>query len=309
MSKQEDTGKSPSRLPSDAIGFVFHKYFPGYGWFEGHVAQIRPDAAQNKTRRIVYADGDTEDLSLKEIRVTVDSYANHLRREKSREDRKEKAAAKAIAKQAVKKLKADAKKEGLVRVQPAISSSATKKPSPRIHITIPKDNVRKRSNVDSSSKIDYTKKPQENPVDLGKKPSADAKINVDLVRGTPTTSMPVAPAPSRGSAESTGGSSTTAKPSFDSLREEFIAKRQKRQGSQTQILSEPPASPVRNEQGSRDDTNHIHRKSNRKRKAKQIYSPSSNRTLVTSDGIAGHAQGVASKPIIIDLTFDVKKGG
>ena len=64
------------------VGFTFHKFFPGYGWFKGEVIQIRPDAAENKTRRVLYSDGDSEDISVEDIKRCIRSYdrSNGLQR-------------------------------------------------------------------------------------------------------------------------------------------------------------------------------------------------------------------------------------
>eukprot|EP00956_Cyclotella_meneghiniana_P006748 scaffold9008_cov56-Cyclotella_meneghiniana.AAC.1 len=50
------------------VGYVFNKRFDE-GWFVGEVVEIRPNAAQGKTRRCRYNDGDEEDLSLAELRA------------------------------------------------------------------------------------------------------------------------------------------------------------------------------------------------------------------------------------------------
>jgi hypothetical protein len=52
-----------------SVGFKFLKYFPRHGWFEGKVTKIRLGAKCNRTRRVVYDDGDVEDMSEKEIRL------------------------------------------------------------------------------------------------------------------------------------------------------------------------------------------------------------------------------------------------
>jgi hypothetical protein len=57
--------KTPSKGVS--IGFTFRKFFPSHGWFEGKVTKIRMGAKLNRTRRVVYDDGDVEDMSVEEI--------------------------------------------------------------------------------------------------------------------------------------------------------------------------------------------------------------------------------------------------
>lgn len=57
------------------IGFTFHKYFPKFGWFQGTVIEIRVGAKDNKTRRVSYCDGDSEDLSIAEILKSVHDYS------------------------------------------------------------------------------------------------------------------------------------------------------------------------------------------------------------------------------------------
>merc|ERR1740124_1935489 len=51
------------------VGYRFRKHFPGHGYFDGIVIQIRPEAALGKDRRCVYSDGDLEDLSLNDLHV------------------------------------------------------------------------------------------------------------------------------------------------------------------------------------------------------------------------------------------------
>ena len=46
------------------VGYIFDKYFPGHGWFEGRVIAIRPGAKDGKDRRCRYEDGDEEDCTL-----------------------------------------------------------------------------------------------------------------------------------------------------------------------------------------------------------------------------------------------------
>lgn len=67
------------------VGCKLVKYFPGYGWFEGTIEEIRLEAAQNKTRRITYSDGDCEDLSIDEIKRARKSYAMKLSRDRKKD--------------------------------------------------------------------------------------------------------------------------------------------------------------------------------------------------------------------------------
>mmetsp|Transcript_14316 Transcript_14316/g.31390 ORF Transcript_14316/g.31390 Transcript_14316/m.31390 type:complete len:1414 (-) Transcript_14316:695-4936(-) len=50
------------------VGYEFRKLF-NQGWFQGKVVKIRPGAAGGRDRRVVYSDGDQEDLSLDDLRV------------------------------------------------------------------------------------------------------------------------------------------------------------------------------------------------------------------------------------------------
>ena len=50
------------------VGYRFRKNFKGYGIFEGCVIEIKTHAENNKNRRCLYTDGDSEDLSLIQIR-------------------------------------------------------------------------------------------------------------------------------------------------------------------------------------------------------------------------------------------------
>ena len=46
------------------VGYIFSKFFPGYGRFKGMVVEISP----NWIRRCAYSDGDQEDLTLRELK-------------------------------------------------------------------------------------------------------------------------------------------------------------------------------------------------------------------------------------------------
>ena len=50
------------------IGYRFEKNFKGFGIFEGCVIDIKTHAENNKNRRCLYTDGDSEDLSLIQLR-------------------------------------------------------------------------------------------------------------------------------------------------------------------------------------------------------------------------------------------------
>ena len=50
------------------IGYRFEKNFKGFGIFEGCVVEIKTHAANHNNRRCVYTDGDSEDLSLIQLR-------------------------------------------------------------------------------------------------------------------------------------------------------------------------------------------------------------------------------------------------
>ncbi|KAL3771290.1 hypothetical protein ACHAWO_005947 [Cyclotella atomus] len=49
------------------VGYKFRKLFDA-GWFDGKVIEIRPLAQGGKDRRVVYTDGDMEDLSVDDLR-------------------------------------------------------------------------------------------------------------------------------------------------------------------------------------------------------------------------------------------------
>ena len=59
-------------LPVGEVGFKFWKHFPGHGWFEGIVEEVRPGAEGNRERRVVYPkDGDIKDMRLDDIKRLV----------------------------------------------------------------------------------------------------------------------------------------------------------------------------------------------------------------------------------------------
>lgn len=72
------------------VGCKLMKYFPGHGWFEGTIEEIRLEAAHNKTRRITYSDGDVEDLSIEEIQRARKSYTRKLLQDRKREQKQSK---------------------------------------------------------------------------------------------------------------------------------------------------------------------------------------------------------------------------
>lgn len=49
------------------VGDYVRKFFPSYGWFEGTITSIKPDALSNKTIRVTYLDGDEEDITEQEL--------------------------------------------------------------------------------------------------------------------------------------------------------------------------------------------------------------------------------------------------
>ena len=49
------------------IGFNFIKKVKGFGFYQGVVIEIKRDAKNKKDRRVLYTDGDMEDLSLKQL--------------------------------------------------------------------------------------------------------------------------------------------------------------------------------------------------------------------------------------------------
>ena len=50
------------------IGYSFENNLKGFGIFEGCVVDIKTHAENNKNRRCLYTDGDSEDLSLIQLR-------------------------------------------------------------------------------------------------------------------------------------------------------------------------------------------------------------------------------------------------
>lgn len=60
--------KNDTEVAIGDVGYEFRKRFDA-GWFTGKVTKIRPGAQYNKDRRIVYEDGDEEDLSLEELKI------------------------------------------------------------------------------------------------------------------------------------------------------------------------------------------------------------------------------------------------
>lgn len=69
----DDNGgdKAKKDVPVGNVGFRFTKHFPNHGWFEGEVVALRPGAKGGRDRRVVYSDGDMEDMSLAQIRQAV----------------------------------------------------------------------------------------------------------------------------------------------------------------------------------------------------------------------------------------------
>jgi hypothetical protein len=51
----------------EAVGYMIKKEFSS-GWFRGIVGSIRQNAAGGRTRRVYYEDGDSEDLSLMQLK-------------------------------------------------------------------------------------------------------------------------------------------------------------------------------------------------------------------------------------------------
>ncbi|KAL7517316.1 hypothetical protein ACHAWX_002248 [Stephanocyclus meneghinianus] len=61
---QEESHSSEVELGN--VGYKFRKLFDA-GWFDGKVIEIRPLAEGGKDRRVLYTDGDMEDLSLDDL--------------------------------------------------------------------------------------------------------------------------------------------------------------------------------------------------------------------------------------------------
>ena len=66
----------------EAVGYMIKKEFSS-GWFRGIVGSIRQNAAGGRTRRVYYEDGDSEDLSLMQLK-SLPSYANDTKVEQCR---------------------------------------------------------------------------------------------------------------------------------------------------------------------------------------------------------------------------------
>ena len=71
--KKESISNLKIRIPINpikigAIGYKFKKYFKGHGWFEGRVSEINIGAKEKKDRRVIYSDGDVEDVSIKQLK-------------------------------------------------------------------------------------------------------------------------------------------------------------------------------------------------------------------------------------------------
>jgi hypothetical protein len=65
-----------------AVGYMIKKEFSS-GWFRGIVGSIRQNAAGGRTRRVYYEDGDSEDLSLMQLK-SLPSDANDTKVEQCR---------------------------------------------------------------------------------------------------------------------------------------------------------------------------------------------------------------------------------
>eukprot|EP00804_Cyclotella_cryptica_P007426 CCRYP_002628-RA/>CCRYP_002628-RA protein AED:0.30 eAED:0.30 QI:0/0.5/0.33/1/1/1/3/2279/327 len=63
MTKEESNS---SEVELGSVGYKFRKMFDA-GWFDGKVIEIRPLAEGGKDRRVLYTDGDKEDLSLDDL--------------------------------------------------------------------------------------------------------------------------------------------------------------------------------------------------------------------------------------------------
>jgi len=66
----------------EAVGYMIKKEFSS-GWFRGIVGSIRQNAAGGRTRRVYYEDGDSEDLSLMQLK-SLPSDANDTKVKKCR---------------------------------------------------------------------------------------------------------------------------------------------------------------------------------------------------------------------------------
>ena len=49
------------------IGFNFINKFKAFGFYQGVVIEIKRDAKNKEDRRVLYTDGEMEDLSLKQL--------------------------------------------------------------------------------------------------------------------------------------------------------------------------------------------------------------------------------------------------
>ena len=71
--KKESISNLKIRIPIHplkigVIGYKFKKYFKGHGWFEGRVSKINIGTKEKKDRRVIYSDGDVEDISIKQLK-------------------------------------------------------------------------------------------------------------------------------------------------------------------------------------------------------------------------------------------------
>ena len=68
---QQSSDKPKKRLTKSNvgnIGYKFQNYFPGHGYFQGEVVAIKDVCTDDKDHRVLYLDGDSNDMSLDEIK-------------------------------------------------------------------------------------------------------------------------------------------------------------------------------------------------------------------------------------------------
>lgn len=75
--QSDENGDQRKRIPIGDVGFRFRKYFRGHGVFEGRVVEIGPEANGDRSmrnRRCRYEDGDSEDLSKRQLLYWASKY-------------------------------------------------------------------------------------------------------------------------------------------------------------------------------------------------------------------------------------------
>jgi len=87
--QEQETRKSSRRIQREKsqkigeVGYSFTKLFPGFGLFNGMVVAIlfESEYVNDNNRRVVYTDGDSEDLSLSDLKILARLYPKRLTEE------------------------------------------------------------------------------------------------------------------------------------------------------------------------------------------------------------------------------------